>query len=116
MSLHCPARLFLAKGEDPLSPVVESAREERVAAVCAAPGEMALARSAAEALGCPVEEVATLGQPDRWSEALIEIADLHRGESVLVVAPPGALHRPRLVEVGDDGIVERGDWRDTREP
>ncbi|MBM6545805.1 hypothetical protein JNO54_06585 [Janibacter sp. YIM B02568] len=108
MSLHCPARLILAKGEDPVSPVVASVRSERVAAVCAAPGESAVAERAATDLGCPVEEVATLAELGRWTEALVEIADLHRGESVLVIAPRGALERSITVDVGDDGIVTRG--------
>lgn len=110
MSLQCPARIVLAKGEDPLAPVVAALRDERVAAVCAAAEERATAESAAELLGCPVEEVTALAEPGRWSDALTEIADLHRGECVLVVAPPGMLEGAAVVEVGDDGIVERSPW------
>ncbi|WP_112239582.1 class I SAM-dependent methyltransferase [Kribbella monticola] len=79
MNLMCPARLILVPDELP----VEVPPGERVAAVYAnARGEATAARWAAE-LGVRL----TVDPELDAGEALRDIADVHRGETVVVVAP-----------------------------
>lgn len=92
MALHCPATLLLAptpldaKGVDELT---ESLTGERVLGVVRAPGAE-LARQVAEVLDVPLEDEPGLMAAEPPRSVLGEIADLHRGETVLVLAGPAA--------------------------
>lgn len=85
MALHCPATLLLApaphdaKGARDLT---ASLAGERVLAVVGPPG-VAAGRQLADALGVPLEDEPGLASAD--PSVLESIADLHRGETVLVL-------------------------------
>ena len=86
--MHCPATLLLASApadEGGVTALVEQLRGELVVAVVAAP-ESPGATRLAEALDTSLESDAAFATPpDR--EALMGVADLHRGETVVVLAP-----------------------------
>jgi hypothetical protein len=102
--LQCPARLLLLGEPDPAT--AQALRHERVAAVYAGPpgpGAAELGR----ALGLPVQDLArpialvdVLARAAGALDDLRDLADLHRGETVVVAAvgEPGA-----RVDVSLDG-------------
>lgn len=118
MALHCPATLLVApapRDAKGVTPLLGCVAGERVLAVVVAPGGT-VGREVADALGAPLEEapgLAASGFPSR--EQLVEIADLHRGEHVLVLTAGPAQEPtdgayasaglPVRVEVGSDGVV-----------
>lgn len=118
--LQCPARFLLVA---PAASAAERLRHERVAAVYAGPDGSASADelSAEElgrALGAPVRRPgpavdlgAVLAREPGPLAALEDLADLHRGETVVVVAagPPDRDVGRDLVEVlvDADGITVR---------
>ncbi len=89
MALHCPATLLVAstpRGDGARRRLVESVTDERVLTVVAAPGDDE-GRRIAEALGIPLEEEPGLASPTVDDAVLGAVADLHRGEAVLVLTP-----------------------------
>lgn len=131
--LQCPATFWLvAAGED--GDAADPARLTRlraalgathVAAVHAGPGAQRLAAAAAESVGAPLQTMDELDGPRhgeagaeafrRWRAAVEEVADLYRGETVVVVGEaasldgvlPGAAADVLRIEVDGDG------WRVT---
>ncbi len=119
MSLHCPATLIVARSEADGRALAVGLLDRRVAVVYSGPRpETALTgRVVARELGAAFATVPGLdGGPDehpaspeevvsRYEDELRSLADLHRGETVLVLA-----HNPRAdwmgveVEIGDDGM------------
>lgn len=86
--MHCPATLLLTgtpEGEGGVPVLVERLAGERVLTVVTAPGD---ARGAAVAAGLdvPLEQEPGLAAGPPSSSVLGEIADLHRGETVLVLS------------------------------
>ena len=96
MALHCPAILLVAasprdaKGADEL---VAALAGERVLAVVRAPADDAGGRLA-QTLDVPLEDEPGLAEPTPGRAVLGEIADLHRGETVLVLTSEGAGEAP----------------------
>lgn len=103
MTLHCPARFLVVPAARLDDDALQRLRDERVAVVCSGPEHRTEAAASAEVLGCPVVELAGLDDTSRWSEELEGIADLHRGETVLVVGGAGSAVPSGVVEIGDDG-------------
>lgn len=104
MALHCPATLLVAptpRGEDARHRLVESVVDERVLTVVVAPGDDG-GRQVAETLDVPLEADPGLASPTLDDAVLRVVADLHRGETVLVLTQvPGAGVTPfERVEVG----------------
>lgn len=102
--MHCPATLLLTatpEGEGGVPALVERLAGERVLTVVTAPGD---ARGAAVAAGLdvPLEQEPGLGEGPPSPSVLGEIADLHRGETVLVLSgesrDPGTIERIELGE------------------
>lgn len=86
--MHCPATLLLTatpQGEGGVPALVERVAGEMVLAVVTAPGD---ARGAAVAAGLdvPLEQEPGLEEGEPSSSLLGQIADLHRGETVLVLS------------------------------
>lgn len=106
MALHCPATVHLV-GRDGLADAVAALAEQRVAAVCVGddPELQAMAEDSAATLGVSVRIVPELGDGPRH-KSLATIADLYRGEHVLVLVP--GHHQLVALEVGDDGIHVSG--------
>ncbi|KRE38604.1 hypothetical protein ASG73_06705 [Janibacter sp. Soil728] len=96
MGLHCPAILLVAasprdpKGADAL---VAALAGERVLSVVRAPGDEAGGRLA-QTLDVPLEDEPGLTQAPPPRAVLGEIADLHRGETVLVLTSERAGDTP----------------------
>jgi hypothetical protein len=140
MALHCPATLLLAPPGDErqMLAIAQRVAGDHVARVWSGrlPAHTAAARVAADALDVGAVEVdgleevgaaeLTAGALERVREALSHIADQHRGEAVLVLAPGGVISvvvpalvgglradraseeagsaaEPTRVEIGDDG-------------
>lgn len=96
MNLMCPARILLLPGD-----VQEAVIGERVALVYAGPFEAAAGSRLAERLGVRLTVVPELTQhPDA---ELQSIADLHRGETVVVLGLDLGLKLPAVVEHTGDG-------------
>lgn len=93
MNLMCPARILLLPG-DVLEPVVG----ERIAQVYAGSFEVAAGTRLADQLGVGLTVV-----PDLVEGELQAIADLHRGETVVVLGLDLGLRLPALVEHTGDG-------------
>lgn len=97
MALHCPATLLVAatpRGEEARELLLESLASERVLTVVSAPGDDE-GRRLAEVLGVPLEDEPGLASADPDDSVLGAVADLHRGETVLVLAgPSGAGETP----------------------
>lgn len=120
MSLHCPALLIVARTEAYAGPLAERLRERNVAAVYTGPDpEATLAgRSLAAELGAAAATVPGLdlgasGLPGslekafaRIADELHALADLHRGETVVVLADAetSADWMVFEAEIGDDGV------------
>jgi SAM-dependent methyltransferase len=96
MNLMCPARILLLPGD-----VQEAAVGERVAQVYAGTFEAAAGSRLAERLGVRLTVVPELTQ--RPDEELQSIADLHRGETVVVLGVDLGLKLPATVEHTGDG-------------
>jgi SAM-dependent methyltransferase len=96
MNLMCPARILLLPGD-----VQEAAVGERVAQVYAGPFEAAAGSRLADHLGVKLTVVPELTQhPDAELQA---IADLHRGETVVVLGLDLGFRLPAIVEHTGDG-------------
>lgn len=108
--LQCPAHLVLLATPGPSD--AESLRHDRVAAVYDAPPGSGAA-ALAGALGLPVQEMArslviaeVLAEAPEPMTTLAGLADLHRGETVVVVAE--GLPGQRVdVTVDGDGVAVR---------
>ena len=89
VALHCPATLLVAtppRGAKGVASLVDALAGERVLAVVRPP-DLAVGEELAERLGAPLEDEERLAAGEATLGA---IADLHRGETVLVLArPPG---------------------------
>jgi SAM-dependent methyltransferase len=96
MNLMCPARILLLPGD-----VVEAAVGERVAQVYAGPFEAAAGARLADRLGVRLTVVPELVR--RPDDELRAIADLHRGETVVVLGVDLGLRLPAIVEHTGDG-------------
>ena len=96
MNLMCPARILLLPG-DGQDPAVG----ERIAQVYAGPFEAAAGSRIAERLGVRLTVVPELTQ--RPDEELQSIADLHRGETVVVLGLDLGFRLPAVVEHTGDG-------------
>jgi SAM-dependent methyltransferase len=96
MNLMCPARIVLLPGD-----VQDALVGERVAQVYAGPFEAAAGSRLAERLGVRLTVVPELTQqPEAELQA---IADLHRGEAVVVLGLDLGLRLPAVVEHTGDG-------------
>ncbi len=86
MALHCPATLLVAsppEDEGSVRALAGRLTGERVLSVVTAPGE-AHGALLAELLGAALETDAALVEGSE-DEALLGVADLHRGETVVVL-------------------------------
>ena len=86
--MHCPATLLLTatpEGEGGVPALVERLAGESVLAVVTPPGD-ARGAAVAAALDVPLEQEPGLAEGEAPSALLGEIADLHRGETVLVLS------------------------------
>jgi hypothetical protein len=106
--LQCPAHLVLLATPDPAD--AETLRHDRVAAVYDGPPGSGAA-ALAEALGLPLQVMAhplviagVLAQAPEQMTALGGLADLHRGETV-VVAAEGRPGQRVDVTVDGDGVA-----------
>ena len=89
MALHCPATLLVAappRDVGAATALVDALAGDRVLAVACAPGDVA-GDQLAQLLDVPLETEPGLLEGTPTSPVLGEIADLHRGETVLVLAP-----------------------------
>lgn len=95
--LQCAVRVFLVPGNVP-DPVPGGLAAERVVVVLAPPtGPLrGWAAGVGDALSCRVEHRDDLQDVDGTVAALHELADLYRGEAVLVVLEPAAV--PELLQ------------------
>ena len=84
--LQCPATLLVLPSGDAELPVV-LLRQSRLAAVYAEPADRASADRFAGVVGVAVRTLAREGAP--YVERLGDLADLHRGETILVLLPAG---------------------------
>jgi hypothetical protein len=101
--LQCPATFWLVSGPDGLDRVRSVLGAARVAGIYADPAAEALASTAAEELGAPVhttDELAPLRPTEdadaaraRWRGAVEDVADLYRGETVLLVGDAESIGR-----------------------
>ena len=96
MNLMCPARILLLPGD-----VQDPAVGERIAQVYAGPFEAAAGARLADLLGVRLTVVPELVR--RPDEELQSIADLHRGEAVVVLGLDLGLKLPAIVEHTGDG-------------
>ena len=96
MNLMCPARIMLLPGD-----VQDAVVGERIAQVYAGPFEAAAGARLAEDLGVRLTVVPELVR--RPDEELQAIADLHRGETVVVLGLDLGLRLPATVEHTGDG-------------
>jgi hypothetical protein len=96
MNLMCPARIVLLPGD-----VREAVVGERVAQVYADPAEEAAGAGLAEYLGVRLTVVPELAR--RPEPELQGIADLHRGETFVVLGLDLGLALPAVVEHTGDG-------------
>jgi hypothetical protein len=110
--LHCPATLLLAPYDEGAQPSLEGTREltrqtsrDRVSRVYGGtrPEAVQTTRDVSAALGAPAEQRQELDAED-VSRELQAIADLHRGEAVLVALPAS------LVAATLDALVGRRVW------
>jgi hypothetical protein len=126
VTLHCPARLIVAYHEGGLDAWVQTLRDRRVAAVYTSPvpDEVARGEAVAGSLGAAARVAAWLERLERLDglaaeartgsvpqgvrcddEELRSLADLHRGETVLLLVPATAAGDTSVfeLEIGDDG-------------
>ena len=91
MALHCPATLLVApapREEDDRRRLLAALADERVLAVVTAPDD-ATGRLVADELDAPLEADPGLASPSVDDAVLGAVADLHRGETVLVLTRSG---------------------------
>lgn len=91
MALHCPATLLVApapRDAKGVASLVDALTGDRVLAVVRAP-DLAVGTQLAERLGALLEDEVGLAADEPDPATLDAIADLHRGETVLVLTPPG---------------------------
>lgn len=91
MALHCPATLLVApapRDAKGVASLVDALTGDRVLAVVRAP-DLAVGTQLAERLGAVLEDEVGLAADEPDPATLDAIADLHRGETVLVLTPPG---------------------------
>lgn len=92
VALHCPATLLVAtppRGAKGVASLVDALAGERVLALVRPP-DLAVGEELAQRLGAPLEDEEGLAAGGAPPATLGAIADLHRGETVLVLArPPG---------------------------
>lgn len=104
--MHCPATLLLAptpEGEGGVRALVDELADEMVLAVVTAPGSLR-GSEVADVLGAPQEEEPDLAAGEPSPSVLGGIADLHRGETVLVLtcgAPAGRPTTVTRIELGE---------------
>ncbi len=103
--MHCPATLLLTatpEGEGGVPALVERLVGESVLAVVTPPGD-ARGAAVAAALDVPLEQEPGLELGEPPSALLAEIADLHRGETVLVLSgeTTDAAAAIRRIELGE---------------
>jgi hypothetical protein len=123
VALHCPARLIVAYHEAGLDAWVQTLYVRRVAAVYTSPvpDEVARGEAVAGSLGAAARVAAWLERLDGLAaeahtgsvpqgvrcddEELRSLADLHRGETVLLLVPATAAGDTSVfeLEIGDDG-------------
>jgi hypothetical protein len=96
MNLMCPARILLLPGD-----VLDPAVGERIAQVYAGPSEAAAGTRLADRLGVRLTVVPDLVR--RPDAELQSIADLHRGETVVVLGLDLGLRLPAVIEHTGDG-------------
>lgn len=119
MSLHCPATLIVVRAVDDPRVLAATLEHRRVAVVYSASGPEAerMGRDLAAMVGAAATTLPGLelagGGPGTATEAfagledeLGALADLHRGETVVVLTPaPGDADWSAFeVEIGDDGV------------
>jgi broad specificity phosphatase PhoE len=109
--LQCAATLLLvAHGETEQARVLGRAlRDARLAAIYAGdrPGAVRTAEVVAAETGVPVSVLTGLEDSDGVRATLEGIADLHRGETVLVVSHAGAIRAgvPPMVGLGEEAAT-----------
>lgn len=89
MALHCPATLLVAPvpaDAREVDALADSVTEERILGVVGAPGSEA-ARRLAEVLDVPLEDEPGLAADQPEASVWVAIADMHRGETVVVLSP-----------------------------
>jgi hypothetical protein len=111
--LQCPARFLVVAGADAIT--AEELRHERVASVYdgqRGPGDVRAAAELARALDLPVQDLArslsladVLAHEALAIDALRDLADLHRGETVVVTATGGQGARVDVAVDGDGTTV-----------
>ncbi len=112
--LHCPATLLVTRAADP-DVLAGALRPRNVARIYCSPGTHGPAAALAGSLGVALVLDEGLGQPgdgrladvvDAGREALQAIADLHRGEAVVVLLGASTpLTEVLEVSVDGDGFV-----------
>jgi hypothetical protein len=111
--LQCPARFLVVAAPGTVRPeaLAESLRHERIAALYDAPPHADEAEALAGALGLPLHDLTrrlTLAEVAARSpealDVLRDLADLHRGENVVVVGEGPAGQRVD-VSVDGDGVT-----------
>jgi hypothetical protein len=109
--LQCPARFLVVAAPRHARSVAEELRHERVAAVYDAPPHADGAAALAGALGLPLQELTrrltvaeVAAESPEALDVLRDLADLHRGENVLVVGKGPAGQRVD-VSVDGDGVT-----------
>jgi hypothetical protein len=107
--LHCPATLLLAPYDEGVEPSEEGTRRltrraaaDRVARIYAGTSSKAVQTTRAVAAGVDAsgEQRTELDNEDDLEDELHAIADLHRGETVLVMLPVPAVERALDALVG----------------
>lgn len=109
--LQCPARFLVVAGPPDARSAADGLRHERVAAVYDAPPRADAAVALAGALGLPLQELArrltvaeVAAESPEALDVLRDLADLHRGETVVVVGE-GPAGRRVDVSVDGDGVT-----------
>lgn len=109
--LQCPARFLLVTVSSAVDSAVATLRHQRVAAVYDVPPHADVVHAVAASCGLTVQGIPrrpclqdVLSGDPATLEALQDLADLHRGENV-VVAAEGAPGRRVDVSVDGDGTV-----------
>lgn len=111
--LQCPARFLLVTVSTPAESVLGRLRHERVAAVYDVPPHADVIQAVAAACGLTARRIprrpslddVLSGHPAAL-EALQELADLHRGENVVVGAEGPAGRRVDVSVDGDGTVVD----------